>query len=100
MIGASENKRNMDNHELFEAIVKEAYGDVEWVGCKHHIMYKRRSEPVPESIASADTLIFDHEIAKVIWGSNWSSVLSILAMEPAEHRDVVLGVLYRDRKGG
>ena len=92
-----ETKRNTDNIELFEAILREAYGDITLVVAGHHIMFMREGQSVPGEISSADTLIFDDGIAKRIWKDKWQDRLRQLAVEPVSTRDELLKTLYFSR---
>lgn len=101
--GAYENDRNGENSALYKAIIREAFG-VSDVICGHHLVYQiedKRSDgfvyTFVEEIPSADTLIFDHDIARKIWGPTFKKVLVLLALEPAETRDMLLGKLYNER---
>lgn len=93
----AETKRNTDNYDLFAHILEEVYGDVATVVAGHHIMVIRKGSPVPIEIASADTLIFDHDVAKKIWKDGYLDVLGKLAHEPISTRDVLLRQLYYAR---
>jgi hypothetical protein len=101
--GQYENDRNLENNELYKAIIREAYG-VRDVICGHHLVYQLEEKRADgftyqliEEIPSADALIFDHDVAKKIWGPGYESVLVKLALEPVETRDKLLGELYRGR---
>jgi hypothetical protein len=100
--GPYENDRNAASRDLFKAIIREVYG-VEDVIVAHHLTYEKddkRGEfsfSVVEEIPSADTLIFDHDAAKKLWGDQWRVVLSRLALEPCETRDKLLGEFYGAR---
>ena len=89
---AAENQRNEDNSELFTSIIREAYDGVTVAVAAHHLIYTR--DGVTDEIPSADSLIFDHTIAKKIWGEGYKTFLSKLAMEPVETRDALLHELY------
>lgn len=101
--GTFENARNTLNSDLFKAIIREAYGAKDVI-IAHHLVYARDDQfqgstyETVEEIPSADTLIFDHFIAKKIWGDKWRDVLAKLAMEPCETRDQVLAELWKARK--
>jgi hypothetical protein len=97
--GSINDIRSTSNSDLFEAMIRGVIADIEWLGCGHHIMYKRSSASLPEEISSPDTLIFDHDMARKIWGAEWQSVLTRLALEPAETRDTLLRKLYFGRGG-
>lgn len=100
--GAYENDRNAESAELFKAIIRAAFG-VQDVIVGHHLVYvtvERREGfeyQIVEEIPSADALIFDHEIAKRIWGDAWKAVLAALALEPCETRDKRLAELWAAR---
>jgi len=89
-----ECKRNTDNIDLFETMIREAYPDTTLVVSGHHIMFVREGQSLPYEIASADTLIFDHYIAQKIWKDRYREVLAQLAVEPIETRDAVLRSLF------
>lgn len=102
--GPYENDRNAVYSELYKAIIREAYG-VKDVICAHHLVYVvvehgadgfeyQRVQEVP----SADTLIFDHDVAKKIWGEAlYKHVLIDLALQPIDKRDAYLADLYYNR---
>lgn len=93
----SETKRNTDNLDLFEAMLREAYEGVTMVVAGHHIMAIRSGETLPVEISSADTLIFSHEVARAIWKDQYKEVLTKLAIEPTATRDALLRKLYFGR---
>ena len=100
--GSYENDRNADYSDLYKAIIREAFG-VQDVIIAHHLVYvvvEKRDGfdyQIVEEIPAADTLIFDHDIAKKIWGDSWQRVLVKLAMEPCETRDDLLASFYYGR---
>lgn len=102
--GAYENDRNAEYASLYKDMIREVYG-VSDVICGHHLVYEKEDKrddgftyQIIEEIPSADTLIFDHAAAKVIWGDNgFKNVLSRLACEPVETRDNLLSQLYYNR---
>lgn len=101
--GTYENDRNNENAALYKAIIREAYGVTDVI-CGHHLVYQvedKREDGFTytfvEEIPSADTLIFDHEVAKKIWGPGYLPVLARLAMTPPEARDAELKAMY-DRR--
>lgn len=93
----AETKRNVDNIDIFEAMIREAYPGVTMVVAGHHIMFVRAGVPQPGEVASADTLIFDHFVARVVWGQNYKAYLAVLAAEPVDTRDLVLRQLWERR---
>jgi hypothetical protein len=100
--GAYENDRNAENNELYKAIIREAYG-VHDVIIAHHLVYVKVENrdgfdyQIIEEVPSADTLIFDHDVAQKIWGDKWQSILTILAMTPVAERDKLMGEFYYGR---
>jgi hypothetical protein len=102
--GAYENDRNADARDCFKAVIREAYG-VQDVIIAHHLVYVREEKrpdgfayQIVEEIPAADTLLFDHDVARKIWGSTaWRDVLTRLAVEPPETRDDLFMKLYNAR---
>lgn len=105
--GPYENDRNAVYWKLYTDIIKEVYG-VKQVIVGHHLVYQKvetlvdeRTGPYPhtftQEIPSADTLIFDHEVARKLWGKRWRSVLMKLVCVPPSDRDQMLSDLYYGR---
>lgn len=101
--GQYENDRNAENTKLFSDIIKEAY-EVDQVIVAHHLVYvKQDTDPngfkiqIVEEIPSADSLIFDHEVAEKIWGPDFLKILADLATTPLPQRDEKLASLYYNR---
>lgn len=101
--GPYENDRNGENSETYKAIIREAYGVTDVI-CGHHLVYQvedKRADGFTytfvEEIPSADTLIFDHDVAKKIWGAGYKSILVHLALEPTATRDELLTRLFTSR---
>lgn len=97
MWGPIETKRITDNMDLFEAMIREAFDGVGLVVGGHHIMFTIAGEPLPQEVASADTLIFDHRVAQKIWGAGWIKTLALIAGEHHSCRDALVRQLFRDR---
>ena len=104
--GAYENDRNAANAALYKAILREVYG-VQDVIIAHHLVFvteERRADgfayQIVEEIPAADTLIFDHDIARKLWGLRWRDVLTRLALEPVATRDKLLADLFTQRQAG
>ncbi len=103
--GSWENDRNVTSRDLFKAIIREVFG-VEDVIIGNHLTYsKTDTRPdgfnyeVVEEIPSADTLIFDHDVARKLWGEDrYLSVLAQLAACPCETRDALLAQMYASRE--
>lgn len=101
--GPYENDRNGENSDLYKAIIREAFGVTDVI-CGHHLVYQvedKRADGFTytfvEEIPSADTLIFDHDVALKIWGVSFKSRLVKLALEPIATRDALLADLYYNR---
>lgn len=100
--GSYENERNSKHSDLYKAIIKECFG-VNDVIIAHHLVYVTTEirdgfeYQIVEEVPSADCLIFDHDIARHIWGSNFKEILIKLALEPVETRDQLLSDLYYGR---
>ena len=101
--GTYENDRNYQNRDLFKAIIREVFGVADVI-CGHHLIYEVRDKrpdgftyDVVQEIPSADALIFDHDIAKRLWGVNYKTILTQLACEPIATRDKLLASLYAAR---
>lgn len=97
-----ENNRNAQHADLFKAIIREAYGAGDVI-IAHHLTYVTEdmredgTYEVVEEIPSADTLIFDHDVAQKLWGDAWKETLQELAIVPVPERDEVLRRLYYGR---
>lgn len=94
--GNYENDRNARNAPLYKKIIREVYG-VHDVIIAHHLVYvstEKRHDgfvyQIVQEIPSADTLIFDHNVAKHLFGDCFRSNLAALACEPADSRDALL----------
>ncbi len=104
--GAFENDRNADARDLFKSIIREVF-NVSDVIIAHHLVYvaeEKRADgfayQVVEEIPSADALIFDHGVARKLWGNGWQDALVRLAMEPCDTRDALLAKMYYGRTAG
>ena len=101
--GSYENDRNAASSQLFKDIIREVFG-VQDVIIAHHLVYVREDKrtdgfvyQVVEEIPSADSLIFDHDVAKKLWGDDWQWIMRDLACEPVATRDILLGKHYYAR---
>jgi hypothetical protein len=101
--GANENDRNADCAACFKDAIREVYGVTDVI-IAHHLVYVKQethadgfSYQVVEEIPAADTLIFDHDAARVLWGDSYREVLARLACEPVETRDKLFSFLYYGR---
>lgn len=104
LIGPYENDRNSVYADLYKAIIREVYGVTDVI-CGHHLVMQiaeKRADgftyQVVQEVPSADELIFDHEVARKLWGDNqFKDVLCQLACEPIATRDVKLAELFYGR---
>lgn len=94
-----ETRRHIDNLPLFEAMLRMAFPDTTAVIAGHHIMFMREGHPHPHEIAAADTLLFDHTIAKACWGDEWARTLVMLALEPASGREEMARTIFNRAHG-
>lgn len=92
-----ETTRNQKNSEMFEEIIREGFDNVTMTASGHHFLFKLAHAKVVSEFASADTLIFNHTIAKKIWKDKYKEMLTRLALEPPESRDELLHSLYYNR---
>lgn len=92
---AYENNRNHHAKELYTAILREVFGTGEEVVIAHHLTFDGDN---PDEIPSADTMIFDHDIARRIWGDGYLTVLAQLSAAPCDQRDALLAELYYARQ--
>lgn len=109
VVGSYENDRNAVYASLYEDIINEVYDVTQHkVICGHHLVYQTQEnliDPVTgpyvhtftQEIPSADWLVFDHKVARKIWGPEFKTVLARLACEPVETRDALLSELYYGR---
>ena len=110
--GAAENIRNRASKQLFLDILREVHGDrmpdPDDAMIAHHLTVvlsdtvkdaagRELEVEVVEEYPAADTLIFDHEVARKLWGNRWPEVLCQLVMAPVAARDELLAKLYYGR---
>jgi len=103
MEGQYENDRNHDSSDLFKAVMREVYGPGDVI-VGHHIIHEVRDKradgftyEVVQEIPSADALIFDHDVAKKLFGTAYLDNLALLAREPADTRDALYGKMLAAR---
>lgn len=100
--GVYENQRNAKNADLYRDMIKVAYGADQCI-VAHHITYVAVDKvdgydmQVVEEIPSADTLLFDVDVAKKLWGPRWPEVLMTLSCLTIERRDDVVRKLWAIR---
>lgn len=101
IIGQWENDRNGASRKLVHDIFAHLYGpDVQTI-IAHHLCYQIQDGDyfIVEEIPSMDSLIFDHELARKLWGDNFRSALQTLATLPAEERDYAFGCYFYEAHG-
>lgn len=101
--GGFENTRNAISADLFKRVIREVYGVTDVI-IAHHLVYVVEEAhadgfkyQIVEEIPSADTLIFDHGVARKLFGEGWAAALTRLALEPVETRDALYGQLLDER---
>jgi hypothetical protein len=100
--GAYENDRNTQNRKLYADIIREVYNAEQSI-IAHHLTYVAIEHrdgfeyQIVEEIPAADTLIFDHEVAKKLWGAEWQQILVRLVLTPVPERDALLAELFYGR---
>lgn len=102
--GAYENDRNAQNRSFFKDFIREAYG-CEDVIVAHHLVFEKEDRrddgftyQITQEVPSADTLLFDHDVAEKIWGRTYAlPVLTRLAREPIATRDELAARMYYTR---
>lgn len=85
-----ENTRNKTHAALYERLMRAAFGECAVI-VGHHLTFEKNGDLTTENeIPSADTLIFDHEVMKAVFGGQAKSIMMHLASVPAEERDLLL----------
>lgn len=104
--GPYENTRNEVHADLYKAIIREVYGVTDVI-VAHHIVFVREdkrsdgfSYTLVIEVPSADTLIFDHDVAAKLWPRTWQEKLPMLALAPIEKRDELLKAYFDNRVQG
>lgn len=89
-----EGDRNKKQRDLYQAILRAAFGPNTDVLCVHHVTFTREGEE-PNEIPAADTLIFDHDIMSRVFDDDYLDVIQACAITPCDRRDDVLRELLR-----
>ena len=96
----TEDERNRTHADLFTAMVQRAFGASNSVLVGHHICFENAGDITTENeIPSADSLIFDHDIMRALFGDDAISLMQRLAATSCEARDRVLRDIYETRFG-
>lgn len=85
----AENTRNHQNHKVYERLLRAAIQPDCDVLIGHHLTFTL-PEGEPNEIPSADTLIFDFELMKKVFGSRAASIVEHLAVLSCTQRDLML----------
>ncbi len=101
--GGFENTRNAISSDLFKRVIRECHS-VEDVIIAHHLVYVKVEKhadgfeyQIVEEVPAADTLIFDHDVARKLFGEGFKTQLALLACEPVETRDALYSELINGR---
>jgi hypothetical protein len=96
-----EGRRNREHAALFAGLITRAYGTTFELFVGHHVAFKARHQNLTteNEIPSADTLIFDHEIMKEVFGDKYLGVLVQLAQVPCGQREELLSKLMLEVAG-
>jgi hypothetical protein len=65
----------------------------------HHLTFTEQGEEDGNEIPSADTLLFDHDIMKAVFGNAYMTVMMLLARARTEDREMVLKGLMVEMLG-
>jgi hypothetical protein len=88
-----ENQRNKQHADLYTRFLRAAIpesGVAVLVG--HHVTFEIGGDLMTENeIPSADTLMFDHDLMKAVFGERAIAIMQKLASVPCEERDHLLG---------
>lgn len=94
----AENQRNHRNHLLYQRLMRLALGECDLL-VAHHLTFTYKDEE-PNEIPSADTLIFDIELMKKVFGTRAQDVTSHLAALNVDARDAMLDVYVQEIENG
>lgn len=94
---SDENQRNAHDGALFKDMFLEAFGPGNFIA-GHHLIYVNNATGIIWEYPSADTFIFDHNAAKLLWGDGYKNVLTLFASEPSETRDRAVAEYYYAKK--
>lgn len=87
----SEAARNKESADIFTQLLVTAYGPDYRVLIGHHLCFQQGANINTENeVPAADSLIFDHDIMRAVFGNDAISIMQTLAALPAEKRDHAL----------
>lgn len=92
---SSENARNRAHAQLYTEIMHVAFGNEAEVLIGHHLTFEEGGELQTENeIPSADTMLFDHDIMKKVFGEGAIGIMEHLAATPVAQRDAVVAQYF------
>lgn len=94
-----EGRRNREHAALYAGIITRAYGVTFELFVGHHVAFKSTHESLTteNEIPSADTLLFDHDIMKEVFGDKYLGVLIQLAQVPCNQREELMQRLLMEQ---
>lgn len=87
-----EDQRNRTHAQLYTNLIKAAFGNDYDVLIGHHICFEKHGDISTENeLPSADTLIFDHDIMKAVFGiAKYRDIMfHLVAVKPEERDDLL-----------
>lgn len=88
---STENVRNKRHAALYTRMIQVVYGKECDVLIGHHLVFEVHGKIGTENeVPSADTLLFDHEVMKAIFGTEAIGIMQVLATLPGEEREKFL----------
>lgn len=92
-----ENHRNAAHAQLYADIVCQAFGHKDVI-VGHHVTFEQHGDIKTENeVPSADTLLFDVDVARRVFGVGAEPILRMLATTPVEHRDATYAAHFYHR---
>lgn len=92
----AENDRNTHHGPVFIDLIKRAFGVDEVVMVGHHFVFEPQQAMQKfdlsklNEIPSADTMLFDHDIMRAVFGDRALEIMARLSQTPAESRDAIV----------
>ena len=98
-----ENTRHKQNAVLYTRYLERAAAILEpkaeiAILIGHHLTFELNKDiRTEDEIPAADTMIFDHDLARAVFGPGWRDVLVHLALMPREARDEEFKRAFQER---
>jgi len=92
----SENERNTQHGMIFIDLIKRAFGVDEVVMVGHHFVFEPKDSMLKldltklNEIPSADTILFDHDIMREVFGEKALPLMIECAKVPVAQRDLLI----------